>query len=171
MIESSAETPIETSAETRAATPHTAERREALVGRRLLALFYDLWPMVAVWLLISAAFTLGYTYSGHGARENIPPFSPWQWALWFCCWLATGGYAVISWTRGGQTLGMRPWRLRVVANDGGTPSRSALVKRFLVGNLSLLLGGLGFWWAWFDREKRAWHDLASGTRVVRVAKR
>ncbi len=144
---------------------------QALVGRRLLALFYDLWPVVAVWFLISAIFTVAYTVSGHAPRDNIAPFSPLQWLLWFVCWLATGAYAVISWARGGQTLGMRPWRLRVVARDGSRPSRGALIKRYLVGNLSLLLGGLGFWWAWFDRDKRTWHDRASGTRLVRLPKR
>ncbi len=144
---------------------------QALVGRRLLALFYDLWPVVAVWFLISAVFTVAYTYNGHAPRENIAPFSVLQWLLWFACWLATGAYAVISWARGGQTLGMRPWRLRLLALDGGTPTRTALIKRYLVGNLSLLIGGLGFWWAWFDRDKRTWHDRASGTRLVRVPKR
>lgn len=148
----------------------TSTKPQAFVGRRLLALFYDLWPVAALWFLISAVFTVGYTLAGHAARENIEPFSPLQWLLWFCCWLATGAYAVVSWRRGGQTLGMRPWRLRVVATDGERPTRKALLRRYLVGTLSLALGGLGFWWAWFDREKRTWHDRASGTRVVRLAK-
>ena len=32
---------------------------------------------------------------------------------------------------------------------------------------TLLLAGAGFWWALFDRERLAWHDRASGTRMVR----
>ncbi len=159
-------TPTTTPAETPA-----SPAAQALVGRRLLALFYDMWPVVAMWFLVSAMFTVAYTLSGHGARENIAPFSPLQWLLWFCCWLTTGAYAVMSWGRGGQTLGMRPWRLRVVAADGGRPTRVALVKRYLIGNVSLLLGGLGFWWAWFDHDKRTWHDRVSGTRLVQDAKR
>jgi uncharacterized RDD family membrane protein YckC len=174
MIENTADSDTDTTTDTRASAAPVTETpapAQALIGRRLLALFYDLWPVVALWLLISAVFTVGYTLSGHAARENIAAFSLWQWLLWLCCWLVTGAYAIISWARGGQTLGMRPWRLRVVAADGSKPTRGALVTRYLVGNLSLLLGGLGFWWAWFDREKRTWHDRASGTRVVRVAKR
>ena len=46
----------------------------------------------------------------------------------------------------------------------------ALWLRYAVGLLSLLAGGLGFWWAWIDRDGRAWHDRASGTRLVRVPK-
>jgi uncharacterized RDD family membrane protein YckC len=144
--------------------------RGAFIVQRFLALFYDLWPVVALWMLISAAFTVGYTLSGHAERENIAPFSALQWLLWLCCWFATGVYAIASWARGGQTLGMRPWRIKITTEDGGRPGRKALIVRFLVGNVSLLLAGLGFWWAWFDRDKRTWHDRASGTRVVRVAK-
>jgi uncharacterized RDD family membrane protein YckC len=65
---------------------------------------------------------------------------------------------------------MRPWRLKVVATDSLTPTWRALWLRYAVGTLSLLLGGLGFWWAWVDRDKLTWHDRASGTRMVRLPK-
>ncbi|MFT4179017.1 MAG: RDD family protein [Thermomonas sp.] len=149
-------------------TPAPAAPR-ALVGWRLLAMLYDLMPVVALWMLISTAFTFGYTYLGHHpTSENIAPFSPLQWLLWLCCWCATGLYAVLSWRRGGQTLGMRPWRLKTTDMQGGPPSVRALWLRYAMGTLSLLAGGLGFWWAWIDREKRTWHDRASGTRLQRM---
>ena len=70
----------------------------------------------ALWMLVAVPFTVGYTFLGHhSARENIAPFSALQWLLWLACWLVTGLYATRSWRRGGQTLGMRPWRLRLVA--------------------------------------------------------
>ena len=93
-----------------------------------------------------------------------------QWLLWLACWLVTGAYATASWRRGGQTLGMRPWRLKLVACDGDVPTWRALWLRYAVGLLSLLAGGLGFWWAWWDRDRLAWHDRASGTRLVRLPK-
>jgi uncharacterized RDD family membrane protein YckC len=142
----------------------------ALIGWRLLALLYDFWPALALWLLASAGFTLGYTIAGHDAHQNIAPFSALQILLWLVCWLLTGAYATISWRRGGQTLGMRPWRLRLVAGDRRVPGWRALWLRFAVGTLSLLLGGLGFWWAAIDRDRLAWHDRASGTRLVRDPK-
>ncbi len=66
---------------------------------------------------------------------------------------------------------MRPWRLRLVARDGGVPSWASLWRRYAVGSLSLVLGGLGFWWAWFDRDRLTWHDRASGTHLIRMPKR
>lgn len=161
-------------------------RPRALVGWRLLALFYDLWPAVAMWFLLAFLFALGYTLAGHAPRENIAPFSALQWLLWIACWLVTGLYATVSWRRGGQTLGMRPWRLRLVDGtaphgDDATrnpaahplppPAWSRLWLRYAVGTLSLLAGGLGFWWAWIDRDRLAWHDRASGTRLLRAPKR
>ncbi|MEO6103533.1 MAG: RDD family protein, partial [Pseudoxanthomonas sp.] len=41
----------------------------------------------------------------------------------------------------------------------------------LVATVSLLLGGLGFWWAWVDRDRLTLHDRASGTRVIRLPKK
>ncbi|QDH71002.1 RDD family protein [Marilutibacter alkalisoli] len=142
----------------------------ALVGRRLLALFYDVWPTVAIWMLLSLLFNLGYLLAGHGEREYIAPFTLLGWLLWLACWGVAGLYATISWRRGGQTLGMRPWRLRVVAADGSRPDMRALWLRYAVGSLSLLAAGLGFWWAWLDRDRLTWHDRASGTRLVRTPK-
>ena len=133
---------------------------------------YLQWRSLALWLLLSAIFTAAFTFLGHqDARENIAPFSAWQWLLWAVCWAVTGWYATASWRRGGQTLGMRPWRLKVTALDGGAPSLATLWRRYALATLSTLAGGLGFWWAWLDRDRLTWHDRYSGTRMVRLPKR
>ncbi|MCD9007858.1 RDD family protein [Luteimonas sp. XNQY3] len=140
------------------------------IGWRLLAMLYDLWPVLALWFATALPFVLIDAFVAGDVHHNIGPFSSMQWLLWAVCWGVAGLYAVISWRNGGQTLGMRPWRLRVRAFDGGRASTRALWVRFGVATLSLLAGGLGFWWAWVDRERLTWHDRASGTRVVREAK-
>lgn len=143
----------------------------ALVGWRLLALLYDSLPVLALWFVVAAVFVLLFGLSGHAPRENIAPFSAWQWALWLCCAVLTGVYAVRSWQRGGQTLGMRPWRLQVSGSDGRPAPASALWLRYAVGALSLLALGAGFWWAWIDSDHLTWHDRASGTRLRRLPRR
>ncbi|MEA9580810.1 RDD family protein [Xanthomonas nasturtii] len=143
-------------------------RPAALLHWRLLSMCYDAWPVLALWMLISSGFTLGFTLAGHPARENIAPFSGWQWLLWLCCWAAAGGYATVSWRRGGQTLGMRPWRLRLQGTQ--QPTWRQVWIRYAVGTLSLALGGLGFWWALVDRDRLTWHDRASATRLQRMVR-
>lgn len=150
----------------------TQDKPRAMIHWRLFAMVYDALPVIALWMLASAAFTVGYTFLGHhGARENIAPFSLLQVLLWAVCWLITGLYATVSWRRGGQTLGMRPWRIKVVNNDGSPPSLRALWIRYAVSTLSFAAAGVGFWWAWIDRDRRTWHDRASGTRLIRMPKR
>lgn len=140
------------------------------IGRRLFGLVYDLVVAVALWFVVAVPFVLVDVALSSDVRHNIGPFSLLQWLLWLSCWAVTGLYATASWRRGGQTLGMRPWRLRVVARAGAAPTRGALWRRYAVATLSLLAAGLGFWWAWIDRERLTWHDRAAGTRVVRVPK-
>src|SRR3546814_12551254 len=99
-------------------------------------------------MLASLCFTLGYTIAGHhDPHENIAPLSGLQWLLWITCWLLAGLYAVPSWRRGGQTLGLRPWRLLVVGADGGVPSWRALCVRSAGGTVSRHAAGHGFWLA------------------------
>lgn len=141
------------------------------IAWRLLALLYDALPALALWMVVGTLFTVGYTLAGHPLRENIKPFSTLQWLEWLCCWVATGTYAILSWRRGGQTLGMRPWRLRVSGIDGAPASLSALCRRYAMGSISLLFGGLGFWWAWIDRDHLTWHDRFSATRIQRSEKK
>ena len=148
--------------------PAQTPRPSALLLRRLAALFYDLWPVLALWMLVSALFTVGYALAGHASRDNIHPFSALQWLLWLSCWLIAGLYATESWKRGGQTLGMRPWRLRLQTVDGQSPSRALLWKRYVLGSLSLLVAGLGFFWALVDRERLTLHDRLSGTRLQKL---
>ena len=133
-----------------------------LIGRRLLALAYDLFPALGLWFAVGA--------SALWLNAGVPPKpdSAAGWLELLALWSVSGLYAVLSWRRGGQTLGMRPWKLRVIAADGGRPGWPALSKRYAIGGLSLLLAGAGFWWAWLDRERLTWHDRASGTRLRRL---
>jgi uncharacterized RDD family membrane protein YckC len=149
----------------------TPAKPAALILWRLLSMLYDLFPVLALWMVAGAVFAVGYTLAGHDSHENIRPFSALQWLLWLVCWVITGVYSTVSWRRGGQTLGMRPWRLRVVGCGEQAPEWKALWIRYAVGTLSLAAAGLGFWWAWFDRERLTWHDRASATRTLRLPKR
>jgi len=130
------------------------------VWRRVAAFGYDLLVLAAIYVcftLVVLAVRLGVA---------VPPGSWWFPASLFAIAMA---FFCGFWVHGGQTVGMRAWRIRVVRADGSPLTWARAAARFGVGTLSLALAGLGLWWSVFDRDKRGWHDLCAGTRVVRAA--
>lgn len=133
----------------------------ASVGMRFTALVYDVFPLLGLWFFAGA---IGLTLAGDQNKfaRNL--------AIQALVLLFTAGYFVISWTRGGQTIGMRAWRLRVIDEHGSRVGWMRAVLRFVLASLSLALLGAGFWWQFFDREKRSAHDAIARTRMVREPK-
>lgn len=123
---------------------------------------YDLLPLVAIWFV-----TAGLDYLARGMQE-VRPGSLAAWLELVLLWLATGAYFVASWARGGHTVGMRAWRLKVLTGSGQPPPLPALCLRYLVACLSLAAAGMGFAWSLIDAQRRCWHDLAAGTVFVRM---
>jgi uncharacterized RDD family membrane protein YckC len=131
----------------------------ASVWRRFAAFCYDALLLAA----LVVCFTLLVLAARLGAA--VPPGSWWFGAallaiamVFFC------GF----WVHGGQTLGMRAWRIRVVRDDGRTLSWRRAGLRFAAALVAALPAGLGLWWSVFDAGKRGWHDRWTGTRVVRT---
>jgi uncharacterized RDD family membrane protein YckC len=64
---------------------------------------------------------------------------------------------------------MKTWRIRLVrASDGGPVGILQGAHRFLVAVLGTLAAGLGFWWAFVDRDRQFLHDRLAGTALVEV---
>jgi len=131
---------------------------------RLLAGIYDLLPLLGLWFL-AGVLALAATGGALDAHRLAHKLIVQGLVLAF-----TVGYFVISWVHGGQTLGMRAWRLRVVRNDGRALRWPQALLRCGVALISLGVAGIGFLWALFDAETRTWHDLAAGTLMVRLEK-
>ena len=78
--------------------------------------------------------------------------------------LVAGLYFVWQWLRGGQTLAMKTWRLKLVSAGGAPLNPKQAVLRYIA---ALLLFGVTFVWALIDREGLFLHDRIAGTRIVR----
>ena len=141
------------------ATPARPAADPAGPGWRLLSFVYDAVPMAALLMLASGAFV---ALAGGRTVEHAPLLALVEFVL---LWALCGVYFVLSWQRGGQTLGMRPWRLKLVAADGRPASPRALWLRYAVGSVTPVVGWL---WCFFDAERRALCDLAAGTVFVRL---
>ncbi|WP_428622304.1 RDD family protein [Sedimenticola sp.] len=136
--------------------------------RRLAAMLYDSLLVFGLLLLASMIVTLPIgILAGEAASQAL------SGNLLFRLWLALvpPAFFLLFWLKGGQTLGMRSWRLRVVRTDGAPLRWTDAVKRLLSALLSWLPIGLGYLWILVDRDRLAWHDRLSGTRLVLLAKR
>ena len=69
------------------------------------------------------------------------------------------------WTHGGQTLGMRAWKTRVLTFNKQPISWKQALQRFFMAFISWLFCGLGFLWKCFDKKKHTWHDHFSKTAL------
>ncbi|MFZ4711059.1 MAG: RDD family protein [Zwartia sp.] len=153
-------------------------------SRRFASMMYEGVLLFAVVFLADYLFdTLTQSKHGlmlRGARQ--------AW-LFF----AIGVYFLICWARGGQTLPMKAWHIRLVALDG-TPARlKQLGLRLILMWVLPLLGAAAVWglsratsWpsalmlivvapftvlipTWFTPQQQFLHDLLSGTRLINVA--
>ena len=130
------------------------------LGRRFAAIAYDSLLLAAVLFVATAALM---PFSG---GEAIRPGDVWYTAYLV---VLSFGYFGWFWTHGGQTLGMRSWRLRLVgAGENGVSWRQALV-RFVGACFSWLAFGAGFVWLLVDTDRLTWHDRVSGTRIADVS--
>lgn len=128
---------------------------------RLVAMFYDSLLLLSV-LLIATALALLAT---KGTLHYHNPF--FRTFLFLICF----SFYTWFWLHGGQTLGMRAWRLRLQRIDGQPITIWQALLRFLVAIPSLALAGLGLLWILVDKDKLAWHDRISESMIVRLPKK
>ena len=125
---------------------------------RLGAALYDGLLLIALFFLATAV---------------VDPFMPGDHvpagAWWFRAYLLLVAFLFYGWfwTHGGQTLGMRAWRLRVLDPAGNPISwlRAALRFSMAVPAWLSVVGAL-----WCVKDGRALQDILSRTRVVRLPK-
>jgi uncharacterized RDD family membrane protein YckC len=134
----------------------------APVWRRLAALFYDLLVLIAIWMFAAALVLLAFGGNVDVAHQPTPYHLVLQSTLLTLSTL----YFTISWSRGGQTIGMRAWRVRLIDAEGNSPRPRRSLLRFALAVISLLGAGFGFVWCLFDADRRAWHDIRAGTRMI-----
>lgn len=129
--------------------------------RRLAAATYDALLLFAL-LMLGSYLVLPFT---HG--EAVVAGS-WGYRLYLFCLVAA--FNLWFWLNGGQTLGLRSWRLRVEDCATGLPPtwRRAVLRFFC--SVPVWATGVGILWALFDPQQRALHERLSGTRLSLLPK-
>lgn len=127
----------------------------ASLRRRLACLLYELILLGAV------LFLAGFAVSGF-VQTPLEGGVRTLFQVYLC--LVTGFYFTSFWARGGQTLAMKTWHIRLVTADGQPLSFARAWGRY---GLALASLGYGLLWAGFDHERQFLHDRLAGTRLIR----
>jgi uncharacterized RDD family membrane protein YckC len=133
---------------------------EASLRRRVASLFYEALLLTAVVWCATLPFA---------ALQSSFALAPVRAVYQLYLAVVAGIYFIGQWTRGGQTLAMKTWHLRLVARDGAAITLSQAALRYVIALVGVACLGAGFLWAFIDRDRRFLHDRVAGTHVVRVA--
>ena len=126
--------------------------------RRLASMLYE-----AI-LLFAVAFLATWLFQFAAGTLRI---EGWRMHLLQLFLLAVfAAYFLWCWLRGGQTLAMKTWRIRLVARDGHgrVPPKAALLR--FVYALLLVPTAIGIFWAMVDRDRQFLHDRLAGSLLI-----
>ncbi len=136
--------------------------------KRLFAWVYDLLGAFGIFIL---ALTIGqiilYLISLPFVDDFVPISQAASQSFWWGLYLfaSVQYYYVWCWVKGGQTVGMKAWKLQLFRVDGQLLSwKEAYLRSFAS------LGGISNLWSLIDKENRGLHDLVFDTRVVELPK-
>lgn len=138
------------------------------LARRLAALLYDTLLVIPLVGVTVALILLAVAAATGASEEDNLVLQP-HWVQLIGAVSVIGFYTAF-WSKGGQTLGMQAWRIRLLDASNTPPGAARCVLRCLAALISLIPIGLGYWWVLIDRKKRSWHDRLSGTHLVLLPK-
>lgn len=138
---------------------HTIETvsRPSLL-RHLAVVMYDLLLLLSV-LLLAAAIAVGVNAlvtDGQAITAGNPFFFFYLLVVSF---LFYGWF----WTHGGQTLGMRTWKVFLLSDNHHPITWQQAFLRFIVAIPSWFVFGIGFWEQSLGKTNQSWPDLMSHT--------
>jgi len=165
----------------------SSKRDRAGLLRRLAALLYDLLLVIALAFVATFAM-LPLTHGEAILTSTQGTVGRLYHALLVAI---VFGYFGRCWTRTGQTLGFKAWRMRLETDLGGRIAWGGAAARFLLGGGAAMLAILGLWylhaaeslpsragaallvapavldcaWIVIDRERRSLLDLTLRQRV------
>lgn len=126
--------------------------------RRLASMLYESLLLLGV---LALTFMVPLLILGIGTQ-----YTPSGSILWIYIFGVLGMYFLWYWRRGGQTLAMQTWKLRIVDVAGNPVSLGQGWLRYALAWPSILFFGVGLIWALIDRDRQFLHDRLAGTRIV-----
>lgn len=135
------------------------------IKKRIAGMIYESLLVAAITFVAAILFTKLASPAPAGTLQ--PPLQGLKLHLFQGYLLLVNGiYFIWFWTHGGQTLPMKTWRFRVTDANGQPVSFLRAGWRYLLAVPSVLLFGVGIFWALMDRDRQFLHDRLAGTRLI-----
>lgn len=131
----------------------------ATLLRRFAAIFYDLLLLLGVLFVVSAIAVA----INQGTAVTHPLYYV---SLAFISFMFYGWF----WTHGGQTLGLRTWKLQITGKNQEAVTWKQAAIRFIAAFASFLPAGAGFFWMLLDKDRLTLHDQLSSTCIIKLQK-
>jgi uncharacterized RDD family membrane protein YckC len=123
------------------------------------ACIYELLLLLALWMLCTWIFVRLFGDATIGSERTM---------LQLFLWLITGAYFIWCWTKAGQTLATKTWKIKLVNHLNTTLNIQQALMRYALASASLLACGAGFIWIIFDKESLFLHDRLLKTRFIQL---
>ncbi len=127
-----------------------------LLLRRFAAFSYD------TFLLLSVLFVFASIAVAINGGSAVDPVLLLPGSVLISCFFFSW-----FWIHGGQTLGMRAWKLKLSNENGQNIQWKASIIRFTVMFITV---GLGTLWVLFGKNGQALQDIAASTIMYRIEK-
>ena len=153
------------------------------LARRMIAMLYEAFLLFAVVFLAGLIFDI--------VTQSRDPLSL-RHVRQFLLFLVMAAYFIHAWSREGQTLAMKTWRIKLVKPGAARVSPRIAAARYLLAwmwflpallvnyglnlktwpELSVMAGGVALWaaTALFDKDRQFLHDKLLGTRLIELPK-
>ena len=132
--------------------------------RRLFAIFYDCFLLIAILFVVSGIATALNQGTAVEPGNTLYPL------MVFIIFSLSYLYFAWFWIHGGQSLGMKTWQIQLRSVEQNHIDWKITTIRFITAIFSWGLGGLGYLWSFYDKQNRCWHDLSSKTILVDLRK-
>lgn len=157
--------------------PNLTPPLTAPLSRRLLAMLYDSFLLMAILLCTSALYTIIVVsitgdFSEHASvntNDTLHELNPTElgWPIIPVMASVYFGFFIYFWRQTGQTLGMLVWKIQLVSADNKPISITQCLSRLAAATLSIAPLGCGYIALLFGKKDLTWHDRLSNTKVIR----
>ena len=118
---------------------HSMDYKPVSLIKRLFTIIYDLFLQIALFFMVGIPISILTTFIFNGGNAITEEHSLYilnQVIILTSLFVTSVSFYVWFWTHGGQTLGMKTWRIKLISDNTQGISREQAIKRYFTALFS-----------------------------------